>query len=121
MTDQSAAWKQKYKRHLADNVARLGGVDITAQRRAIAREAAILQTEQDGMAQRFAAGNGGSREDLNLFTSISSTVKSLFESVGAPDVVVNQNAENEQVRAALEQTLANLIRVKREELQQAEA
>jgi hypothetical protein len=114
--NRSTAWIQKFRRHFANNVARLGGKDITSERKTIAREAAVLQTEKDMLAQRLAAsGNGGSREDLNLFTQLSSNVKGLFESARIIPATVNHKANEERDHAALISIFENLIRVQREE------
>src|SRR5438477_11698779 len=84
-------WAQRYRKHMAAYVKLLGGADnITPINRAIVRSAAIMQTELELMAQKFAASGstGATREDLLLFTQTSSTVQSLLESVGlGPDKV----------------------------------
>ena len=114
MNRSTDAWIKKYRRHFADNVARLGGIkDISSERRLVAREAAVLQTELDYIAQRLACGDGGSREDLNLFTSISATVKSLFASAVMPATVDHTNTERD--RAALRGILEKIIAAREEE------
>jgi hypothetical protein len=112
-TDRSGAWKEKFRRHFANNVARLGG-DISNERRLAARQAAILQTELDYIAQRLAAGDGGTREDLNLFVSISATVKNLFESV-AVTPAIDHKAAAERDRAALLAVFEKYIDTRQEE------
>jgi hypothetical protein len=109
MTDQSATWTRKFKKHYAANIERLGGASITPHRRTVAKQAAVFQVELDRLAQRFAAGNGATSEDLRLYTQISSTVQQLFESSGyTPAVAVNRKADEEE-RATLARTMVDAL------------
>jgi hypothetical protein len=116
MTESSDLRKQKFKKHFADNVARLGGKDITPERRTIAREAAVLQAQRDRMTERFAAGNGATSDELKLYDQLSATVKDLFASAGyTPQSTATEQQGDAETRAAFVRAIEGLLRAQDDE------
>jgi hypothetical protein len=120
-TDRSATWKQKFKRHYADNVAALGGASITSSRRTIAKIAAVLQVEHDQMAARFASGNA-STDDVTAYIKLFDSIQTLFESCGFTPAVVVKTDDGSALRAAMVDAFSRIIDArKREEVARAAA
>jgi hypothetical protein len=117
--DRQSVWVRTYKELLAGFVAALGGPErITPTQKATARTIAVLQTELQMLASRFASGGrGASAEDLNQFLKVSATVATLMDSVGLtkqqPPVAVDASAD--AARAALEGHLVSLLKVAEED------
>jgi hypothetical protein len=111
-------WAAKYQELLTGYIEALGGASITAPRRALAEQIAVLQCELSMLTDRFASGGrGGSTEDLGLYLKLSATAAELLQTAGlGPSLQqppVDQSGSD--ARAKLSAMINNHIRARETE------
>ena len=81
--DGRTGWVRRCKDLIHAHVSDLGGLDaVTAAERSIVRRACVLSVELELLEAKFAASDGAEREDLDLYSRASSTLRRLLEAVG---------------------------------------
>jgi hypothetical protein len=112
-------WAAKYQELLAGYIEAMGGASITAPRRALAEQIAVLQTELSLMTDRFASnGRGGSSEDLGLYLKLSDSVAEYMQTAGLGPSLQQPIVDQDRVAGAREE-LARLL-FRRSHAQEAE-
>ena len=81
--DQRSPWVRRCKDLITDHIVDLGGLDnVSVPERSIVRRCAVLTTELERMEALFAVAEAASPEQLDLYQSMSNTLRRLLEAVG---------------------------------------
>jgi hypothetical protein len=108
---QTLEWAAKYRELLQGYVEAMGGTSITAPRRALAEQIAVLQTELSVLTDRFASGGrGGSTEDLAIYLKLSATTSDLMQTAGLGPSLQQPIVDQDRVAGAREELAALLTR-----------
>jgi hypothetical protein len=112
-------WAEKYSTLLKGYIEAMGGSSITAPRRALAEQIAVLQTELSLMTDRFASsGRGAAIEDLAAYLKLGDRVSDLMQSAGLGPSLQQPIVDQDRIAGAREE-LAKLL-TRRCDAQEAE-
>jgi hypothetical protein len=104
-------WAAKYQELLAGYIEAMGGASITAPRRALAEQIAVLQTELSLMTDRFASsGRGAAIEDLAAYLKLGDRVSDLMQTAGLGPSLQQPIVDQDRVAGAREELAALLMR-----------
>jgi hypothetical protein len=104
-------WAAKYQELLPGYIDAMGGTSITAPRRALAEQIAVLQTELSVMTDRLAgSGRGGSSEELALYLKLGDRVSDLMQTAGLGPSLQRPIVDQDRVSGAREELAALLMR-----------
>jgi hypothetical protein len=104
-------WAAKYQELLTGYIDAMGGTSITAPRRALAEQIAVLQTELSLMTDRFASsGRGAAIEDLAAYLKLGDRVSDLMQTAGLGPSLQQPIVDQDRVAGAREELAALLTR-----------
>jgi hypothetical protein len=81
--DGRSRWVRRLRDLVGLHITDLGGPDnVSEAERSILRRASTIEVELEMLEETFAAGNGAAPNDLLRYSTLSNTMRRLFEAVG---------------------------------------